>query len=558
MDTFAPHAIDMYKFGHGPQYYKNTSLVYSNVTARSGKHCNIKNSRGIVVIGIQLLVKDYLIDSWNRTFFSQPEEKVIKKFQRRMSNTLNQEVTVKEMTELHRLGYLPIEIKALPEGSFVPYKVPFITVFNTIKDPKWKWVTNYIDCVLNQEIWPMITSATTMREYLRVFYEFAHHTCEDDSFVKYQGHDFSYRGLPGREAAAKSGFAVIAAGTVGSDTVLAADVAEDYYNADSDKELVISSVNATEHSVMCSNINIIENSKLLDTIKKEFFSILPKNYVDEINDPKNKINVNKLVSEYQYVKIILTEIYPTGNISIVADSYDFFAFVRYIMFALKDIIIERQGKVIVRPDSGDPVDIICGTLENRTKENVLNETEVTKYTEEEIGLIESLFRIFGGTINSKGFIELNSHVGAIYGDSITLERQNSILTKLFNKGFASNNIVLGIGSFTFQYVTRDTHSIAMKATYCEVTEDNETLRIPIAKDPKTDSGKKSAKGLLMVEKIGQEYSLVDECSWKQEQRGCLETVFKDGKIIKETSLQEIRARVKEGLDRDLRYLTMLE
>ncbi len=197
-------------------------------------------------------------------------------------------------------------------------------------------------------------------------------------------------------------------------------------------------------------------------------------------------------------------------------------------------------------------------LENRTKEDVLSETKVTEHTEEEIGLIESLFRIFGGTINSKGFIELNSHVGAIYGDSITLERQDSILTKLFNKGFASNNIVLGIGSFTFQYVTRDTHSIAMKATYCEVIEDGETLRIPIAKDPKTDSGKKSAKGLLMVEKTGEEYSLVDECSWKQEHKGCLETVFKDGKIIKETSLQEIRARVKKGLDRDLRYLTMSE
>lgn len=629
MELFAAHAIDYYKVGHEAQYDEDTTLVYSNLTARSGKNSNVRNSKGIIFVGLQLFLKDYLIDSWNKTFFHIDEDEAVKKFTRRISNALNQEVTGDKIRSLHKLGYLPLKIKALPEGSFIPYKVPMMTVYNTL--PEFYWLTNYIDCVLNQELWPTINSATTMREYLKVFHIYAKQTCDNNDFVPYQGHDFSDRGMFGREAAARSGFAALAAGSYGTDTVHALDVAEDYYNCDAELEPIGFSVPATEHSVMCSNINTIEYSLGFDfeLAQKDFFSRLSRKAYEDINDIESTINVRKLVAEFAYVKKLITKIYPTGIVSIVADSYDFWSFVKYILPALKTEILARDGKVVIRPDSGDPVAIITGTFIDKIwdekiyrnsiddyknleeiAEKIIDDVEDTIIEDipglnddrifykfvyyknksykihlqitdiywgwepncdyerisscvvhkiedyhlnvEEMGLIESLYKTFGGSINSKGYIELNPKIGAIYGDSITLDRQNSILYRLKQKGFASNNIVLGIGSYTFQNTTRDTHGIAMKATYCEVRKNGRLLGIPIYKDPKTDDGtKKSARGLLMVERSGDKYSLRDDCIWKEESRGCLETVFHDGKLLIETSLKEIRERVKKDLDAEL-------
>lgn len=629
MDLFAAHAIDVYKTGHVDQYDKNTTLVYSNLTARSGSHSNVKLSKGVVFIGLQLFIKDYIINSWNKTFFNIDEDEAVRKYERRISKTINSDITADHLRKLHQLGYLPLVIKALPEGSFVPYKVPLLTIYNTL--PEFYWLPNFIECAVSQEIWPLINTATTMREYLRLFCEYAMITCDDLSFVPYQGHDFSCRGMFGREAAAKSGFAAVACGTHGTDSVFAMDVAEDYYYANPDEEIIGCSVNATEHSVMCSNINTIENSSEFYLIKDEFAKKLLFNNIDVRHFNREEIT-DKLIAEYAYVKKLITEIYPTGIVSIVADSYDFWGFVKYILPALKHEILNRDGKVVIRGDSGNPVDIICGTLMHKIinrfsitsmfsdfqsieeiakgivdsmegsrtdhdngdiiHELVLFNKEffklnikidstydsgeyyddprigsatldsIEKYQPDiiEMGLVESLYKIFGGTKNSKGYIELNPKVGAIYGDSITLERAAQILANLKQKGFASNNVVLGIGSYTFQgNSTRDTHGIAMKATYCEVNDNGEIKRIPIYKQPKTDDGtKKSAKGLLMVERIGDKYSLRDECCWKEERRGCLETVFKDGKLLIETSLKEIRNRVKKDLDGELENIRRVE
>ncbi len=202
---------------------------------------------------------------------------------------------------------------------------------------------------------------------------------------------------------------------------------------------------------------------------------------------------------------------------------------------LKNEILSREGKVVIRPDSGDPVEIICGS-------DVYSKGEALSL--EKKGLIECLWDIFGGTINSKGYKVLDSHIGAIYGDSITLKRQKEILSRLEQKGFSSENVVLGIGSFTYQFSTRDTHGIAMKSTYCEVNGKG----IDIYKDPKTDDGtKKSAKGLLMVSRSGNIYELHDQCTPKQERRGCLETVFKNGVEGEQVHFNEIRQRIIDEL-----------
>lgn len=488
MKPFAPHQLDFYKTGHHQQYPNGTEYVYSNLTARSGKHSNVENSKGIIFIGLQLFIKDVLIDEWNDTFFNVPKEKVINKYKNRVSVALGYEIKTEHLEALHDLGYLPVKIKALPEGSYVPYRVPMLTIVNTL--PEFYWVTNMLESVMSAELWQMINSATTYFAYLKRFHYYAEITGSDKSFIPFQGHDFSFRGMPGREAAAKSAFAALACGSKGTDTVSGIDVAVEYYNA-KDDEFIAGSVNATEHSVMCAGSKDGE----FDTFKR-----------------------------------LLTETYPTGALSIVSDTWDFWKVIEYTLPKLKSIIMARDGKLIIRPDSGDPVDIICGAFDDYGH----------GASPEQRGLIDCLWHTFGGTTNDKGYKVLSEKIGAIYGDSITLDRQEEILRRLKNKGFASSNIVLGIGSYTYQMTTRDTHGMAVKATSVTING----VRQNIYKDPKTDSGlKKSAKGFLMVSNVNGNYELRDCVTEKEERRGCLEVVFEDGKIIKETNFNDIASLV---------------
>jgi nicotinamide phosphoribosyltransferase len=486
----ALHQKDSYKIDHRQQYAPGTSLIYSNFTARSNKNANVPGD-AVTFIGLQHFIMDYLINEWNDSFFNKPKESVVKKYQRRVSNILGYTVNVDHIYALHDLGYLPVKIKALPEGSQVPYGVPMFTIVNTL--PEFFWVTNMLESVISAELWQPITSATTYMAYKRLAHRYADVTGADKSFIPFQLHDFSFRGMAGRHAAAISGFAALAAGSFGTDCIPAIDIAEDFYDANSDQEIVGVSVPATEHSVMCSGT------------KEE---------------------------EFETYKRLITELYPTGIVSIVSDTWDFWQVVTDYLPKLKNEIMSRDGKVVIRPDSGDPVDIICGT----------NGLEGGQQPAQK-GLIECLWDIFGGTVNEKGYKVLDPHIGAIYGDSITYDRAEQIFNRLAVKGFASSNIVLGIGSYTYQYVTRDTHGMAMKSTYAVING----VGTPIFKDPKTDSGiKKSAKGLLMVSRIGNKYQLEDNVDTKQEKHGCLETVFEDGKLVKRTSLQEIRALTNEG------------
>jgi nicotinamide phosphoribosyltransferase len=203
---------------------------------------------------------------------------------------------------------------------------------------------------------------------------------------------------------------------------------------------------------------------------------------------------------------------------------------------LKESIMAREGRVVIRPDSGDPVDIICGDPIEMFKTR-----EATIYK----GAYEVLWDIFGGTINEKGYKVLDPHVGLIYGDSITLERQKEILSKLEAKGFAASNLVFGIGSYTYALKTRDTYGIAMKATYGELRSlkmdaHNQIISREIYKDPVTDSGmKKSAKGLLQVN----DGVLRDQCTWEEERMSDLHTVFENGNILVDESFETIRERL---------------
>ena len=234
--------------------------------------------------------------------------------------------------------------------------------------------------------------------------------------------------------------------------------------------------------------------------------------------------------------------YPTGILSMVSDTFDLWRMCTEYLPILKEEILARDGKLVIRPDSGNPVDIVCGTGTNPT---LFHTQELKTYEKnpEYFGVIELLWNVFGGTVNEQGYKVLDSHIGAIYGDSITIDRAEEICKRLEAKGFASTNIVLGVGSFTYQYNTRDTFGFAMKATYVEVNGEARE----IFKNPVTDDGmKKSATGLLFVTEgdVNGELRLYDRVTWEKENTGDLKTLYKDGTFYNQTTLTKVRSNLK--------------
>jgi len=474
---------DFYKTDHKRQYPTGTELVYSNLTPRGSR---IDGIDSVVVFGIQYFIKKYLLRQFNRAFFHVPKAKAIARYKRRVDAALGvDKISMDHIEKLWELGFLPIKIKAMVEGSRCKMRVPLLTIKNTL--PEFFWVTNFLETLLSTCLWGPITSATIAKTYREILDSYAEKTSDIPEFVDWQGHDFSMRGMMGIEAACMSGAAHLLSFT-GTDTIPAIDFLEDYYGADCTKELIGGSVPATEHSVMC---------------------------------------VSGIEDEIETFRRLITETYPDGIISIVSDTWDFWKVMTDYLPALYNEIMLRDGKVVIRPDSGDPVKIICGD----------KDVDASIYGAYE-GAIQCLWDTFGGKVNSKGYKQLDPHVGLIYGDSITLERCKAICSGLESNGFASTNVVLGIGSFTYQFNTRDTFGFAIKATYAEVNGE----LVNIWKDPKTDDGlKKSAKGLLCVDFTG---NLIEECTPAQEGTGLLKTVFVDGKLI-ETNLSDIRLRLKD-------------
>ncbi|MDO6834213.1 nicotinate phosphoribosyltransferase [Pseudoalteromonas carrageenovora] len=524
--TAASMQKDVYKEFHSRAYHPDVSEVYANFTSRSGKLSNIENNDRVAFVGLQYFIKSYLLEEWNE-FFKLDKATAVANHKRIMSSMLGYTVDVKYLEYLHDLGYLPLKIKALPEGTLVPYLVPPMTIVNT--KAGFQWLTNMIETVLSCENWPIQTSTTTSVAYLKVFKEFAQKTGTPMEFVPFQGHDFSFRGMFGKHAAAMSGFGHLASGLVGTDTIPAVLFAEKYYGANVDNELVGCSVDATEHSVTCSWI---------------------------------------MEGEIEFFKYLMKEQSPKGILSVVSDTWDFWTLVTDYLPQLKSEIMARDGTLVIRPDSGDPVKVLTGykvspvsdykelfETQKEAEADVINkgyeayrfngqyygfeDSNTIELMECEVkGLIECLWDTFGGTITSKGYKLLDDHIGAIYGDAITLTRQRQILQRLMDKGFASK-VVLGIGSYSYQYVTRDTHGSAVKAT--SVVKAGE--RLAIFKDPKTDSKKKSAKGLLKIDRVNGELTLFDDVTEQEESKGLLEVVFENGKIVKETTLNEIRTLI---------------
>jgi nicotinamide phosphoribosyltransferase len=495
---------DGYKVDHRRQYPEGTAYIQANWTPRGSRIDGITH---VTFFGLQAFLQDYLIEQW-KPFFGAPRQNVLDLYQDFLDRYLGpNNVGTEHIADLHDLGYLPLRFAALPEGEEVPLRVPMFTVENT--KPEFFWLVNYIETPMSSEVWQSMTAATLARRFRNLLDTDALETTGSTAGVDYQGHDFSFRGDAGIEAAERVGAGHLLS-FLGTDSMPSIDWIEEYYPSEEGYNIG-NSVAATEHSVMCAGGN------------------------DE--------------GDEQATFERLLELYPTGIVSVVSDTWDLWNVLTSILPNLKEKILARDGKLVIRPDSGNPVDILCGTGVSYPKNARLAEREAIikeNTTPATKGVIELLWDVFGGTVNEQGYKVLDPHIGAIYGDAITYERARDINARLKAKGFASTNWVAGVGSFTYQYTTRDTFGFAMKSTW---TEDVNGVEQAIYKDPVTDSGlKKSARSRVAVVLNSEgEYELVDGLTRATEDeisaRNELRTVWENGIFRYFQSFEEIRQNV---------------
>lgn len=590
MNLFAPFNSDGYKLGHAAMYAVGTESVYSNLTPRSDRIYKRNATRyyngKLVLVGVQGALLE-MVENWDK-FFKMDKGIAIARFKLLCDNYLGVNVvSTDELSKLHDIGFLPLEVKTLDEGTQVPMGIPVLTVTNTIAHAYW--LVNFLETTISNLTWKTSTAATIAAEYRAMLNAFAVTTGTPLETVAFQAHDFSARGMSGPEDAARTGFGHIATGNLGTDSLGSVLYAQEYYGGGA---FVAASVPATEHAVATSNILRIEaelaNGDYRFADNEQV--LIEQKMVSNFEDPR-------LIAEVMFLYELIRR-FPTGILSYVTDSFDFWAMISKGLPYLKAVILRREGngvtpgKLVIRPDSGDPVEVICGRVIHNLGAEVLSaddweesasdigsayvqdcdhEQEVrflvrdaegailevfgyamrdydrSMYFEyhsveeyelsaEEKGAIEVLYEIFGGTETSTGHKLLNEHIGLIYGDSITTQRCLNILERLEGQGYASGNVVFGVGSFTYQCVTRDTFGFAVKATHTVVNG----KPIAIFKDPKTDSKKKSAKGLLHVAYNDGELSLLDDVSPELEAAGLLITRFKNGQFFNLTTIDEIR------------------
>ena len=487
--------IDFYKVGHVIQYAPGTKQVWSNWTARSSR----TGRNSVVFFRLQYFIKKILIEEFDKNFFSRPWDKIEQGYKEVISKTLGVEnPKVDHIKYLHSLGYLPLDIYALPEGATVPIRVPMFVVTNT--DNQCFWLPNYLESIMSAMVWKSTTSATTAQEYRKLFIKHALRSGETDlGFIDYQGHDFSMRGMSGLDDLIMSGMGHLTAFN-GTDTVPAIIAAHDYYSADYSCG---GSVPATEHSVMCSGGQ---------------------------------------EGELEMFRRLIEDVYPTGIVSVVSDTWDLWKVLTEYVPALKEKILARNGKLVIRPDSGDPVKIICGER-TKTVDDPAGIFHQFQGQPHEKGTLVLLAQALGTTPGAG--LPMINNAGAIYGDAITLERADQILSHIIDElGLSPYNMVFGIGSFTYEYVTRDTYGHAMKATAVRNAAGD---IIPIFKNPKTDDGvKKSLKGIpaVYLDPDTGEY-IVRDMMPPSALDGCEFTkVYSNGILLVDHKFDDIRKRVR--------------
>lgn len=543
------YLTDSYKVSHILFEIDGVKEIYSNFTARFGKYMQEMVGAAwdghYVVFGVQYAILE-MQHMFKTGFFDRPKAEVMDEMKDMFIPYIGHN-KYEHFEALHDLGYLPIKVKSLPEGTLAPIGCPFLTIRNTL--PEFEWLPNYLESLLSTLIWKPLTIATMSRFFRLKSNEYALKTTGSLAGTEWQNHDFHVRGGSGWQSSAINGCGFLLSSN-GSDNMPAIEYAERYFGSKNLNGVptLVGSVPAGEHSVTTLGILTLAET----------------------------LNLDLVAAEEKYVNFVLDR-FPTGIFSYVSDSFDYWSLVDKVLPAVKDRIMQREGKFVVRGDSGNPVHIIAGyrfkNLEHvrplslnatildaiehgyeafyfdntywRVGKSDVGGTKMVEITRSEVvGTIERLWELFGGTVNDQGYRVLDEHIGMIYGDGINLDRQNEILKRLEEKGFASLNIVFGVGSYSLNLVGRDHLGMAIKATNAIVGIGGTLVDKPIYKDPKTDTSKKSARGLLAVCTEGNRVvSWKDTVTRSEEAQGALRTVYEDGQHYNLETLYAMRERL---------------
>jgi len=446
---------DSYKVSHYLQYPKDTEIVYSYYESRGGKF------QDVIFYGLQYYIKEYLTGKVvTKEKIQEAKDLLSSHFS---TESIFNEKAWTRLLEKHD-GHLPIRIKAVPEGMKIPYQNIMMTIENT--DPEFYWLTNYLETLLSR-IWYPCTVATYSHGIKEIIKEFHEKTSDSLNGVDFKLHDFGSRGVSSTETAAIGGAAHLI-NFLGTDNLISMRLLNKYYSATSESGF---SIPASEHSTITS-------------------------WDDELEAFKNMLSS-----------------YPTGLVACVSDSYDIFnACEKLWGTELKDEILNRDGTLIVRPDSGNPEEITLKII------NILGEK-------------------FGYTVNSKGYKVLNPKIRIIQGDGIDLAMVRDILANYLINGWSAGNIAFGSGGGLLQKHDRDTQKFAVKCS--AIRKANKWY--DVFKDPITDKGKTSKKGRLQLIKSDNGFESVRE---NPANIDLLETVFENGVLIKELTHDEVKANVR--------------
>ena len=521
MQEFATDDADHYKFQHPDTYPPEITWMMVAHSYRKSRLDDIGDGLGPIehatVFGLQGLLH-IMHYKWKKYFFDLPEDVAINEGIYEIIDSTYQvtnpgfakRFNYNRWRELHRYGKLPIKVMALPEGTQVPVafdenspfaedvRIPMFTVESTA--PRFYWFPEFLETSIEGGIWQATTNATIAGKIRATLQHFAELTSNTPEKVFFQAGDFSARGMAGPEVAYRNSGAPHLLFFGVSSTVKTARYLRSYYNAPRNVNTYGPS---TEHSVVCSWGR----------------------------------------DEEVFLHELLNHFYPDGNSTHVSDSYDFWGLIENILPKFRDVIIKRDGRFSIRPDSGiSPLVILTG---NPKAENPY----------ERKGLIQCLWDLFGGTINSKGFKVLDIHIGATYGDAITPSMAFKICKRLMEMGFDTTCVTLGVGSYTYQMNTRDTLGQAYKLI--AMTRDGEFYEV--FKDPKTDKAeghnfKKSQRGKVAVIRdedgeIKCVEGLTPKTIGRYESQNLLRTTYVEGYFEVLEDFTEMRKYAMQELDR---------
>lgn len=499
------HAMNM-SDGKTPALHpRNITRMYETLTPRTNQYFKYDNK--MVVFGYEFFVHN-LIQKWNTDFFKKPWEELIPDFDifEQMGSKEVHDSLLAKFKKLHELGYLPIEIRALPEGTLVPMRVPVLSIINT--EDEFYWLPGYLETTLLSNTFVTTSVASVARQFRKIGQKFADISADNNAFLDFQFHDFSERGQHGDGASVLSGLGHLSS-FKGSDAIPAVYAASQFWKETDKDQLFGASVVATEHSIM-------------ESLGGEYGTDLQ----GQIDAWESLLDRN-----------------PKGILSVVSDTYNYWDVIDNVLPKLKDKIKNRDGKLVIRPDS----------LSEERPVTLAGKPTIQKIESTNQQLVETLYALyetFGGTINSKGYKVLDSHIGLLHGEGITLDNIKPLLQAIVDAGFSTENIVFGVGAYVYSVrISRDDFGQALKASDC-VIDGKETM---IFKKPKSEAEafKRSPKGAVSIHGKSGSYHMIEELTIDEvakDKENQMHILYNPDTKLKITPLHVIHERLLKGLN----------